>query len=130
MSMLLNNIHYNAITNNIYRKLNLNSYINTQKSEAKMIKNFRKKYGDKNKIESGEMLAISGIIVAIEANAYPVDHAENNPQTIPNPGINMGNAIVVLCTKIPNPSISKTSFLNSSMNILASSSLTVDIEPS
>jgi hypothetical protein len=76
------------------------------------------------------MLAISGIIVAIEANAYPVDHAENNPQTIPNPGINIGNAIVVLCTKIPNPSISKTSFLNSSMNIFASSSLTVDIEPS
>jgi len=76
------------------------------------------------------MLAISGMDVTIAANAYPVDHDENNPQKIPNPGINIGNAIVVLCTKIPNPSISKTNFSNSSMNKADSSSLTVDIEPS
>ncbi len=49
---------------------------------------------------------------------------------IPNPGMNIGNAMVVLCTKIPSASISKTNFSNSSMNKFASSSLTVDIEPS
>ena len=86
--------------------------------------------GDKNKIERGEILAISGIKVTIAAKAYPVDQDENSPQKIPNPGINIGNAIVVLCTKIPNASISKTNFSNSSMNKAASSSLTVDIEPS
>ena len=67
--------------------------------------------------------------MVIEANANPVDQAEKNPHAIPNPGINMGNAIVVLCTNIPNPSISKTSFSNSDMKASASSSLTVDIEP-
>ena len=76
------------------------------------------------------MLAISGIEVTIAAKAYPVDQDENNPQKMPNPGINIGSAMVVLCTKMPNASISKTSFSNSSMNKAASSSLTVDIEPS
>ena len=32
----------------------------------------------------------------IAANAKPVDHAENNPQATPNPGINIGKARVVL----------------------------------
>ena len=31
---------------NIYRKFKLNRFINTQKSESKMIKNFKKKYGE------------------------------------------------------------------------------------
>ena len=75
-------------------------------------------------------MAISGTDVTIAANAYPVDQEENNPQKIPNPGINIGSAIVVLCTKIPNASISNTNFSNSSINKSASSSLTVDIEPS
>ena len=57
--------------------------------------------GDKNRIDRGEMWAISGIDVTIAANAYPVDQEENNPQKIPNPGINIGSAIVVLCTKMP-----------------------------
>ena len=33
--------------NTIYRKLNMNSYINTQRSESRMINNFRKKMGEK-----------------------------------------------------------------------------------
>ena len=77
--------------------------------------------GVKNNIVNGEILATSGTEVAIAANAYPVDHDENNPQKIPNPGINIGSAIVVLCTKIPKASISKTSFSNSSINKSASS---------
>jgi uncharacterized membrane protein len=36
------NEHYNK---DIFRKLKFNRYINTQKSESKMIKNFRKKFG-------------------------------------------------------------------------------------
>jgi len=64
--------------------------------------------GDKKRIERGGISAISGTIVAIAAKANPVDQAENIPHTIPNPGINIGSAIVVLCTNIPNASISKT----------------------
>jgi len=35
---------------NLWRKLKFNSYINTQKSESKMINNFRKKFGDSDEI--------------------------------------------------------------------------------
>ena len=85
--------------------------------------------GEKNSMESGGISFNSGAMVAIEAKANPVDHAEKRPQTIPNPGINMGNAIVVLWVNIPNASMSKTSFSNSAKNSSASSSLTVDMEP-
>jgi len=85
--------------------------------------------GDKKRIESGGISAISGVIEAIEAKANPVDQAEKIPHPTPNPGINIGSAIVVLCTNIPNASISKTRSLNSSMKAFASSSLTEDIEP-
>ena len=85
--------------------------------------------GEKKRIVSGGISFNSGAVVAIEANANPVDHAEKRPQTIPNPGINMGSAMVVLWVNIPNASMSKTSFSNSAINSFASSSLTVDMEP-
>jgi len=85
--------------------------------------------GDKKRIERGGISPISGTMVIIEAKANPVDQAEKIPHTTPNPGINIGSAMVMLCRKIPNASISKTSFSNSSMKIFASSSLTIDIEP-
>ena len=85
--------------------------------------------GDRNRIVSGGTFSNSGVIDVIAANAKPVDHAENSPHTAPNPGINIGNEIVVLCTKIPNASISKIISLNASMNMSASSSPTTDIEP-
>ena len=46
--------------------------------------------------------------MAIAENAKPVEYAENNPHTTPKPGINIGIAIVVLCAKIPIPSIVST----------------------
>ena len=52
--------------------------------------------GDKKSNARGGTSARSGVSETIEAKAYPVDHAENNPQATPNPGINMGNAIEVL----------------------------------
>jgi len=85
--------------------------------------------GDKKRSESGGISPISGIVVAIAAKANPVDQAENIPHATPNPGINIGSAIVVLCTKIPNASISKTRSLNSDIKAIASSSLTEDMEP-
>ncbi len=85
--------------------------------------------GDKKRIESGGISAISGTVEAIAAKANPVDQAEKSPHATPNPGINIGSAMVVLCTKIPNASISKTRSLNSDMKVSASSSLTDDIEP-
>lgn len=85
--------------------------------------------GDKNRIVSGGTSARIGAVVTIAAKAKPVDQAEKIPQATPNPGINIGNAIVVLCTKIPNASISNTSSSNSNMKFLASSSLTDVIEP-
>ncbi len=85
--------------------------------------------GDKKRIESGGISPISGIVEAIAAKANPVDQAEKIPHATPNPGINIGSAMVVLCTKIPNASISKTRSSNSDMNAAASSSLTEDIEP-
>ena len=47
----LNKILYDHYQQKIFRKLKLNRFINTQKSEAKMIKNFKNKLGDnKNSI--------------------------------------------------------------------------------
>jgi hypothetical protein len=85
--------------------------------------------GDRNRIAKGGILANSGEIETIAEKAKPVDQAENNPQITPNPGINIGNDIVVLCRKIPIASMSLTNFSNSDMNIVASSSLTIVIEP-
>jgi len=85
--------------------------------------------GDKKRSESGGISPISGIVEAIAAKANPVDQAEKSPHATPNPGINIGSAIVVLCTKIPNASMSKTRSSNSDMKALASSSLTEDMEP-
>ena len=76
-----------------------------------------------------EFLLFEEQVETIEAKANPVDQAEKSPHATPNPGINIGSAIVVLCVKIPNASISKTSSSNSAMNAFASSSLTEDIEP-
>jgi hypothetical protein len=41
----INRILYEHYSNKLFRKLKFNRYINTQKSESKMIKNFQKKYG-------------------------------------------------------------------------------------
>jgi hypothetical protein len=41
----LNNLLFEYYENYIFRKFKFNKYINTQKSESKMIKNFTKKYG-------------------------------------------------------------------------------------
>ena len=62
--------------------------------------------GDKKRIESGGMSASSGVVEAIAAKANPVDQAEKSPHATPNPGTNIGSAIVALCGKIPNASIS------------------------
>ena len=56
----------------------------------------------------GFTCAMSGFAVAIAENAKPVEYAENNPHTTPKPGMNIGIAIVVLCAKIPIPSIVST----------------------
>ncbi len=85
--------------------------------------------GDKKRIESGGISLISGTVEAIAAKANPVDQAEKIPHATPNPGMNIGSAMVVLCTKIPNASMSKTRALNSDMKAFASSSLTEDMEP-
>jgi hypothetical protein len=42
----LNYLLYSHYENKLFRKLKLNIYINTQKSESKMIKNFKKKFGN------------------------------------------------------------------------------------
>jgi len=85
--------------------------------------------GDKKRIASAGISATAGTTVAIAAKAYPVDQAEKSPHATPNPGINIGSAMVVLCTKIPNPSISKISSSNSAKKASASSSSTEDMEP-
>jgi len=85
--------------------------------------------GDKKRIESGGISPISGTVETIAAKANPVDQAEKIPHATPNPGINIGSAMIVLCVKIPNASISKTSSSNSDMKASASSSLTEVIEP-
>lgn len=46
----INSILQTYYEQKLYRKLKWNSYINKQKSEAKMINNFRKKFGDKNHV--------------------------------------------------------------------------------
>lgn len=42
----LNYLLYSHYENKLFRKLKLNIYINTQKSESKMIENFKKKFGN------------------------------------------------------------------------------------
>jgi hypothetical protein len=42
----LNYLLYSHYENKLFRKLKINRYINTQKSENKMIKNFKKKFGN------------------------------------------------------------------------------------
>ena len=45
----LNNLLFNYYKQQLFRKLKLNRFTNTQKSEAKMIKNFKKKFGPPEK---------------------------------------------------------------------------------
>ena len=85
--------------------------------------------GDKKRSESGGISLISGTVEAIAAKANPVDQAEKIPHATPNPGMNIGSAMVVLCTKIPNASMSKMRASNSDMKAFASSSLMEDMEP-
>lgn len=47
--------------------------------------------GERKRIVSGGIFANSGETETIAEKANPVDHAENNPHTTPNPGINIGN---------------------------------------
>ena len=47
----LNNTLYEHYKQYLFRKLKLNSYINTQKSESKMIRNFKNKFGGPNKVK-------------------------------------------------------------------------------
>lgn len=46
----LNYLLYTHYENRLFRKLKLNRYINTQKSESKMITNFKKKFGKPEKV--------------------------------------------------------------------------------
>ncbi len=85
--------------------------------------------GDKKRSESGGISLISGTVEAIAAKANPVDQAEKIPHATPNPGMNIGSAMVVLCTKIPKASMSKMRASNSDMKAFASSSLMEDMEP-
>ncbi len=45
----LNQLLFNHYKQTIFRKLNLNAYINIQKSEAKLVNNFKKKFGPPDK---------------------------------------------------------------------------------
>ena len=45
-----NNALYGYYSDKIHLKLKMNRYINTQKSESKMLKNFQKKFGEKGKL--------------------------------------------------------------------------------
>ena len=45
----INTLLFNHYEQTIFRKLKLNAYINTQKSEAKLINNFKKKFGPPDK---------------------------------------------------------------------------------
>ena len=45
---------------------------------------------------SGGIAAICGAVSAIDAKANPVDQAEKSPHPTPNPGMNIGNAMVKL----------------------------------
>jgi hypothetical protein len=45
----INSILYKHYTRNLYRKLKLNIYINKQRSEAKMVNNFKAKFGNPDK---------------------------------------------------------------------------------
>ena len=49
-----------------------------------------------NRTANGLSELSSGVPAEIAANANPVEYAENSPQATPNPGINMGNAIIAL----------------------------------
>tara|TARA_B110000196_G_C20914103_1_gene552000 strand:+ start:657 stop:809 length:153 start_codon:yes stop_codon:yes gene_type:complete len=49
-----------------------------------------------NKMLNAGICSKSGFILLIAANAIPVENAENMPQMIPNPGINMGKESAVL----------------------------------
>ena len=51
----INTLLFDHYSQYIYRKLKLNTYINTQKSESKMIKNFSKKFGS-----ASEVLVVMG----------------------------------------------------------------------
>ena len=64
-----------------------------------------------SRIASGLSELSSGVPAEIAANANPVEYAENRPQATPNPGINMGSAIIVLCVNMPGPSISEITSL-------------------
>ena len=46
----LNYLLYTHYENRLFRKLKLNRYINTQKSESKMVNNFKKKFGEPEKV--------------------------------------------------------------------------------
>ena len=46
----MNNILFDHYNKYIHRKLKFNRYINTQKSESKMINNFKNKYGDSDNV--------------------------------------------------------------------------------
>jgi hypothetical protein len=64
----------------------------------------------------------NGIVLFIAENAIPVENAAKSPQTIPNPGINIGSAIEALWTNIPIASIPFVMVSNSSIIIVVSSS--------
>jgi len=85
--------------------------------------------GDKKRSERGGISLISGTVETIAAKANPVDQAEKIPHATPNPGMNIGSAMAVLCTKIPKASMSKMRASNSDMKAFASSSLIEDMEP-
>lgn len=46
----INRLLFKHYSNKVFRKLKLNTYINTQKSESKMINNFKKKFGEQKNI--------------------------------------------------------------------------------
>ena len=66
-------------------------------------------------------MASNGEVDAMALKASPVEADANNPQAIPNPGINIGNPIDALCVNIPIASIPCTACSNALRNVLASS---------
>ena len=85
--------------------------------------------GDMNMMVRDGMFSMTGYTSFKIENAIPVENAENAPQAIPNPGINIGRASDVLWVNIPMASIPSITLSNSSKKMALSSSETLISAP-
>ena len=82
-----------------------------------------------NRIVRDGTFASIGLASFRTENAIPVEKAANAPHAMPNPGMNIGSASVVLCENIPIASILPINVSNCSRIILLSSSETLTSAP-